>query len=455
MPEDINANPAPRRFTFGRKHVLRASGLAALAAAAALGWTVLGREEPAQYTTAAVEQGDIVKSISATGKLQAVVTVQVGSQVSGRIAELFADFNTRVKKGQVIARLDPSLFQAQLDQARANLANAEARLNTAQNAVTNAQASLSAAQANRARLQTARDDAQNAHGRVAGVLQTGAVSEREVEAAQATLAQTGSQLDQATAQIEQAQAQLLSSRSQVDEARAQVKQTQASVELAAANLGYSVIRAPIDGVVIARNVDVGQTVAASLQAPTLFLIANDLTQMQVLADIDEADVGQLSADSKVSFTVDAYPRDVFKGRVAQIRLNPQTVQNVVTYTAVVDVANPELKLKPGMTANVTATVAETRNVLTVPNAALRFRAEGRGSRQQAVWISAAKGAEPQRVPVVTGITDGVRTEVSSSALKAGATVITGQVTAKTATSNSSATRNPMMPMGGGGRGGRR
>jgi HlyD family secretion protein len=439
-----------------RKRILKLAGLAAILSAPLLGWKVLDRDEPVQYTTAAVERGDIVKNISATGKLQAVVTVQVGSQVSGRISQLYADFNSLVKKGQIIARLDPSLFQAQLDQARGNLANAQARLRTAQNAVANAQASLSAAQANRNRLQAARDDAQRAHGRMDDILNTGAVSEREVEAAAATVAQSSAQLEQANAQVEQAQAQLLSAQSQVDEAKAQVQQTQASVNLATANLGYTVIRAPIDGVVIARNVDVGQTVAASLQAPTLFLIANDLTQMQVLADIDEADVGQLSVDNKVTFAVDAYPRDVFEGRVAQIRLNPQTVQNVVTYTAVVDVSNPELKLKPGMTANVTATVAETRNVLTVPNAALRFRpetatAEAGRERGQAVWKTDAKG-KLERVAVKTVVTDGSRSEIVAEALNPGDMIITGQTT-RTASVNAPAARNPMMPAGP--RGGRR
>jgi HlyD family secretion protein len=443
-----------------RKRAVKASGVVVLAAAALVSWKVLGRSEPPQYTKLPVEQADIVKSISATGKLQAVVTVQVGSQVSGRIADLYADFNSRVKKGQIIAKLDPSLFQAQLDQARGNFAAAQARLQTAQNAVSNAQASLSAAQANRNRLQAARDDAQRAHGRMDGIVNTGAVSAREVEAAQATVEQSGAQVEQSEAQVQQAEAQLLSARSQVEEARAQIKQTQASVNLASANLGYSVIRAPIDGVVIARNVDVGQTVAASLQAPTLFLIANDLTQMQVLADIDEADVGQLSADSKVSFTVDAYPRDVFHGRIAQVRLNPQTVQNVVTYTAVINVANPELKLKPGMTANVTATVAEARDVLTVPNAALRFRPDNddpqpRGQRGQAVWKLDPKG-NLQRISVTAGLTDGARTEIASADIHPGDMVVTGQA-GKTADSNrpTAGARNPMMPVGGAGRGGRR
>ncbi len=434
---------------------LKISAVAAVVLAVLLGFGFLGRSEAPVYTNAAVERGDIVKTITATGKLQAVVTVQVGSQVSGRISALYADFNSRVKKGQIIARLDPALFQAQLDQARGNLANAQAKLQTAGNAVVNSQASVGSAEANREKLRVALDDATRAYNRMNEITNTGAVSAREVEAAQAAVGQAQAQLDQAAAQVEQARAQLLSARSQVNEARAQVQQMQASVDMASANLGYSVIRAPIDGVVIARNVDVGQTVAASLQAPTLFLIANDLTQMQVLADIDEADVGQLGEGTRITFTVDAYPRDVFRGTVSQVRLNPQTVQNVVTYTAVIDVPNPELKLKPGMTANVTAAVAESRNVLKVPNAALRFRpAEGehRGRGSQVVWKVEEKG-QLRPVPVKLGVTDGVHTELVSGDLKAGDNLATGEAGASAA--NRQPARNPMMPFGARSGGGRR
>ncbi|MCL4850780.1 MAG: efflux RND transporter periplasmic adaptor subunit, partial [Bryobacteraceae bacterium] len=217
-----------------------------------------------------------------------------------------------------------------------------------------------------------------------------------------------------------------SARSQLAQSNAQVQQTQAAVQLASVNLDHTVIKAPIDGVVVERNVDVGQTVAASLQAPTIFLIANDLTRMQVLAEIDEADVGQLSPDSRVSFTVDAYPNDVFHGRIAQVRLAPQMVQNVVTYTAVVEVANPDLKLKPGMTANVTAIVAQREDVLSVPNAALRFRPESAGGEDaqkparagyQTVWKVTGEGLVP--VSVRTGLTDGISSEIVSGELSEG------------------------------------
>jgi HlyD family secretion protein len=436
---------------------LKVCGFAAVPVVGLLGWQLTGRTETPAYTVAVVERGDVVRTISATGKLQAVRTVQVGSQVSGRISEIYADFNSRVRKNQVIARLDPSLFEAQLEQARGNLDNARARLQTAENAVANAAASVSSAEANREKLRVAKKDAERAYRPLQEVANTGAVSTREVEAAQAAVSQAEAQFQQASAQVEQAKAQLLSARSQVNEARAQVRQMQASVEMASANLGYTVIRAPIDGVVIHRSVDVGQTVAASFQAPELFRIANDLTQMQVLADIDEADVGQLSENGRVTFTVDAYPNDEFAGKVSQIRLNPQTVQNVVTYTAVIDVSNPELKLKPGMTASVTAIVAESRNVLRVPNAALRFRAGG-GPAQNGpvlrprVWRVEEKNTL-RPVQLTLGVTDGTHTEVLSGDLKPGDSLAIGQGGSGAGGNTRSAARNPMMPFGprGGGR----
>lgn len=358
-------------------------------------WQFNQREGPADYLTAVIERGDISKTISATGQIQAVVTVQVGSQVSGTIAEIYVDFNSVVKKGQVIAKLDPATFQAQLDQARANLATAEANVRTAESAVINAEANLKAAEANKERARVAMEDAQRVLRRAKELYQSGVIPQRDLEAAQASADQTAATYRQTIAQMDQAKAQLLSVQSQLNQAKAQVLQTTAAVKLAEVNLSHTIITAPIDGVVVARNVDVGQTVAASFQAPTLFLIANDLTKMQVLADIDEADVGQLGPQSQVTFTVDAYPRDVFRGRISQIRLKPEKVQNVVTYTAVIDVDNPDLKLKPGMTANVTVLVAQRKNVLKVPNAALRFRPELTEAQKKEIeaWIAAANAAE--------------------------------------------------------------
>ena len=279
----------------------------------------------------------------------------------------------------------------------------------------------------------------------------GVTARRDLDTAKAAVAQAAAQNQQASAQANQAKAQAQSARSQVTQARAQAQQAAAAVQLANVNLEHTIIRAPIDGVVVARNVDVGQTVAASLQAPTLFLIANDLSRMQVLADIDEADIGQLGPDSRVTFTVDAYPTDVFHGRIAQIRLAPQTVQNVVTYTAVIQVDNPDLKLKPGMTANVTAIVAERKDMLTVPNAALRFRPANaeqpqRGKQGSTIWK--IEGEQLTPVQVKLGVTDGVVSEVVSGDIKEGDRIATPAPPTRRRAATTTGTRNPMMPMGG-------
>jgi HlyD family secretion protein len=424
-----------------RKAAIAVLAVAALTAAAIGGWRWFSAPAAAAYNTVPVRRADIAKTITATGHVQAVTTVQVGSQVSGVISELHADFNNRVKKGQVIARLDPSQFQAQLTQARANLTSALAVVQSAQNGVAGADAAVASARHNVDRAESVVADARRVYERNVTLQKEGVLSIRDLEASQAAVTQAEAQKQQAAAQLDQAKAQALAARSQLEQAKAQSKQSQASVEVAEVNLDRTVIRAPIDGVVVARNVDVGQTVAASLQAPTLFLIANDLTRMQVLADIDEADVGQLVADTEVAFTVDAFPRDTFHGRVSQVRLASQTVQNVVTYTAVIDVANPDLKLKPGMTANITATVDKRVNALAVPNAAFRFRppesvqAESpapatqrpAGSKKGAssggqrvggtVWIETEGQLRPVRVR--QGITDGVLTEIAGGQLKEG------------------------------------
>lgn len=445
-----------------KKRLVKYLAIPLIAVAGLVTWQLLGSAKTPSYTYASVHRGDISKTINATGTLQALVTVQVGSQTSGRIDELYVDFNSRVHKGELIAKLDQSQAQAQLDQANANLASANAAVQTAQSAVANAQAGLVASGANRDRTQAALTDAQRNNERTKELGDAGAAPRRDVEVAEATFAQAKAQLEQAAAQVDQAKTQVLSAGSQLTQAQAQVKQAQASVEMAQVNLDHTLIRAPVDGVVIARNVDVGQTVAASLQAPVLFLIANDLTRMQVLADIDEADVGQLQPNNRVSFSVDAYPSDVFQGTISQIRLNPQTVQNVVTYTAVIDVNNPDLKLKPGMTANVTAITAESKAVLRVPNAALRFQPGNTASAVPAngharkgagsvVWVPAEdQGLKP--VQVKLGITDGVYSELVSGDLKENERVAIGS----NAVTREAATRpqtNPMMPFGG--RGGRR
>jgi HlyD family secretion protein len=323
------------------------------------------------YITGKVERGNVEVTVSATGTVQAVVTVQVGSQVSGTVSWLGADFNSQVKKGQIVARLDPAIFQAQVDNSRANVANAEAAITAAQTDIVNQQANLKASKANLEVTRVQRDDALAVVKRYRDLQNV--IPSRDIESAQATANAAAARVDQAAAQVGQVDAGVASSRAKLEQAKAGLAQAKAQLQQSTANLDHSIIASPIDGVVVARAVDVGQTVAASLQAPTLFTIANDLTKMQVLASIDEADVGQIRQGIKANFTVDAYPGESFNGEITQLRLNAQALQNVVTYSAVIDVANPELKLRPGMTANITIPVARRESVLTVPNAALRFK----------------------------------------------------------------------------------
>lgn len=283
------------------------------------------------YRTVKIERGNVVGRVTATGTLSAHVTVLVGCQVSGRIAQLHADFNSRVKKGQVIAKIDPAIFEAQLASMRANRFAAEG-------ALTQAKAQAKLAQANRERARQLRAEGLNSQA----------------------------DLDNAEAAVEVALAQVEAQKGNLEQARAQ--QHQAEV-----NLAYTTIVSPIDGTVISRGVDVGQTVAASLQAPTLFTIAEDLHKMQVDTNVTEGDVGKLKDGMGATFLVDAYPNERFRGTIQMVRNAPQTLQNVVTYDAVIDVDNAELKLKPGMTANVTIVYERREDVLRVPNAALRFR----------------------------------------------------------------------------------
>ncbi|MEB3223157.1 MAG: efflux RND transporter periplasmic adaptor subunit [Candidatus Sericytochromatia bacterium] len=367
-----------------------------LAGGAGLWWARAGGEPQPAYTTAVADRGILEAKVSAAGTVSALVTVQVGSQVSGRIADMLVDFNDTVRKGQVLARLDPRLFEAELARAVASEVSARSALERAR---------IDAEQATR---QLARS--QTLWGRRL-------IARADLDAAQASADAT---------------------RAQVEAARAQVAQAGAQAAQARLNLAYTTIASPIEGTVIARSVDVGQTVAASLQAPTLFQIAQDLRKAQVLAAISEADVGKIRAGMPAQFTVAAYPGEPFLGKVRQVRNAARTEQNVVTYDAVIDVDNAALKLRPGMTANVAFTWASRPAALRVPNAALRFTpaGEGRGegaagSRRQKlsedptrrrVWV--LRGGEPAAVPVQTGITDGSLTEIVSGELQAGEAVIT-------------------------------
>ncbi len=491
------------------------------------------RTTAAEYLTAKVERGNLRNTVTATGTLQAVTTVQVGSQASGTLSALYVDFNSIVKKGQVIAQLDPSVSKAQVDQARANLqqaqasvtqarasvgqsragvSDAQAKALAAKSTVQNNQAGVSGAQANLAVLKAQQDDALSFLKQQESLLKAGVIAQRDYDVAQtayrtaeARYNQAASQVSQAIlseqsasssgiaqsqAQVQQTQAQVQQSQAQVQQAQAQVQQAEAALRLAEVNLAHTTITSPIDGIVVSRDVNVGQTVAASLSAPTLFTIAKDLTQMQVIANIDQADIGLVENAKSVKFTVDAFPGKDFDGKIEQMRLNPQNVQNVVTYNVVIDVNNPEQKLKPGMTANLTITIDERNNVLKIPNAALRFRPQdatgqrtgtnqggggntpgqsrGQGGRQQSDNTNANASASPNSLtqkdgqqgnaggntfapstaPVLpgqtrlvwvlgadgkpqprrvkVGLTDGASTEIAEGNLLEGELVITGQ-----------------------------
>jgi HlyD family secretion protein len=354
--------------------------LAVVVTAAAAFLAFRGHDREVQFTTAVVDRGDIVDVVGATGTLQAVTTVQVGSQVSGTIASLNADFNSRVRKGQVVARLDPSIFEARLSQARANLVAARANVEKARATV---------------------EDTKQKYDRARELAEEKLLPASELETAKSN--HEGAVANQRASQ-------------------AAVSQAQASVEQAQVDLTHTVITAPIDGVVVARNVDVGQTVAASLQAPTLFVIANDLTRMQVSASIDEADIGRVRAAQDVTFHVDAYPNETFTGTVDQIRLQPITVQNVVTYNTIIAVDNPGQRLMPGMTATVSVIVQRRDDVLRIPAAALRFRPEGwegrGGGRRAGAGGSGApnaSGAGASEAPPTTVASAGAPATTTSAA----------------------------------------
>jgi HlyD family secretion protein len=322
---------------------LMLAGLVALAGLfVALG---MNRNGQVQHFTAKVERGEIHDVVEATGTINAVITVQVGSQVSGTIAKLNVDFNSRVHKGDVVALIEPALFKGAVLQATADLENAKANLVAA-----------------RANLEKAK----------AGMVQTKADYDRTVRLSTDGIT-SQQQLDVAKANFDSANATVGAAAANVTQAEAQVSQKDAAVTVAQTNLNYTVIRSPIDGTVVARNVDVGQTVAASLQAPTVFTIAQDLTKMLVYAKTDESDVGNIKVGKPVTFKVDAFPKETFRGVVIQVRMNATTVQNVVTYDTIIEFANPELKLFPGMTAYVTIPVATVQNVVKLPNTALRYK----------------------------------------------------------------------------------
>src|SRR5712691_9926345 len=351
---------------------------------------VQSRGQEQGYRLARVERGPLTAAVSATGNLNAVITVQVGSQVSGQVKDLFVDFNSPVKKGKLIARIDPEVFEAKVNQAKADVdssvatvANQQAQVERARADVENARAALAQAKAQTAKAQVAVVDTKRDLDRKTELFKRELIAKSDIDSSQAAYDSAVATVDASKANeqslaaaIGSAEAQLRVTQAELLSQQAQVKQKQAALHQAQVDLDHTRITAPVDGIVVSRQVDVGQTVAASLQAPVLFIIAQDLTRMQVETSVDEADIGRVRLDNPATFTVDAFPNETFRGQVMQIRKAAQVVQNVVTYTVVVGVANPDGKLLPGMTANVKLVVSEKPNVLKISNAALRFRPPG-------------------------------------------------------------------------------
>jgi HlyD family secretion protein len=364
-----------------------------LAIAGALSYWALGRNKATEngFVKGKIERGSIRITVAANGTLEALRTVQVGSQISGQIAALHADYNSVVKKGQLLAEIDPRTFQSQVLTEEAQNAAAQARMQSAQADLINQEANLVQVEANLRVAEVANENTQLLYERSKQLKEKGLVSTADHDIARTNAESSAAKVDQARAAIRQAQAQIRSRQASIEQVKSDIVGAKAQLERAQINLELTKIFSPVDGVVISRNVDIGQTVAASMSAPLLFLIANDLSQMQVKASVDEADIGKVTKDVRVSFTVDAYPNDVFPGRISEVRLEPTTVQNVVTYSVIVHVQNPELKLKPGMTANLTIVIDEHNDVLTVPNTALRFKPTNVTQEQIAEMLQAGRG----------------------------------------------------------------
>ncbi|MEK7679454.1 MAG: efflux RND transporter periplasmic adaptor subunit [Deltaproteobacteria bacterium] len=358
--------------------------VAVTAAVAVSLFLYINRDNTVSYRTEAAVLGGIMSAISATGTVNPVKTVLVGTQASGTIKDIYADFNSQVKKGQVIARIDPAALEAQVEQARANLGSAKAVFLKSSALLVDAKRTMERQKALFSRGLIAKSEFYT--------------SETNYEAAKA----------EAEASV------------------AKITQAEAALRLSETNLRYTAIESPVSGIVVSRNVDVGQTVAASFQTPTLFTIAEDLSKMQINCSVVEADIGRVKEGQAVEFTVDAYPESIFSGHVFEVRNAPIIVQNVVTYDVVVKVENPELLLKPGMTANVRIITAVRKDVLKLPNAALRFapldaRKENAGQNGKAVWI--IENNKPKRLPVTTGISDGSFTEMLTGDVRQGQELI--------------------------------
>ena len=412
---------------------------------AVVGWAMRSRGDLRPYATARVEQGSITSAVQATGTINPLTTVPVGSYVSGTVKYIFADFNTRVESGQVLALIDPQVYDAQVVQARGGLENAVANQRNLEANITAQEAAIKTNQANVERMKAAADYARVNARRTLDLAARGIVPRDQADLAQSGLDQADAQVRSAEAQVTQSIAQLAQLQAQLEQARAQVRAAQGALDLAQTNLTYCTITSPIDGTVVARNVTVGQSVAASLQAPVVFSIAQDLTRMQLYAATDESDTGEIKIGTEATFQVDAFPAQTFQGRVSAIRLNATTVQNVVTYNTVIDFENPDGKLLPGETAYATIPTGEAANVIKVPNAAIRFTpslstdalkqlyrqygvpasALSHAGGAQVVW-KLVPGGGLRPVPIRVGITDYTFTQLLSGDAQVGDELVTGE-----------------------------
>ena len=439
----------------------------AVAALLLFGFWIEGRSKGPQYLTAQVQRGSITSAVEATGTINPLTTVSVGSYVSGTVKLVFADFNSRVRAGQVLAQIDPAVYEAQVATARGNLASAEANLRHLQAGLGSSQAQIETGEANAAKAQADSGYARANAARLDKLYGQGLLPLDQRDLSQSTLSQSEAGARAAKAQVNLTRAQFQEAVAQVEQARAQVAAMRGSLQQAEVNLRYTTILSPTDGTVIARNVTVGQSVAASLQAPNLFTIAQDLKRMQVYAKTDESDTGFIKMGGEATFQVDAFPNERFQGRVSAIRLNAYVVQNVVTYDTVIDFENPDERLLPGETAYVTIPTGHAENVLEIPNTALTYtpdlpaadlnrlyrrfgipeaaRSSHIGGRQ-VVWKKPAGGDQLEPVAVKVGISDFANTQLVEGNLKAGDLLITGAVTA------AEGKGKPRTPGQGGGRG---
>lgn len=354
------------------------------------------------YETRQLKRCTITQVVEASGTINPVNTVSVGSVVSGMIESIYVDFNSEVKKGQLLAQIDPRTFQATVEQNRASVQNAEA---------------------NMAKIQAVTEMSRKTYVRYKNLYAKNFIAKSE---------------------LDQAESDYLSNKAQIASALAQITQARANLATAETNLGYTKIVAPVDGTIVSREIDIGQSVAASFQAPELFTIAQDLTKMQIEVSVSEADIGKVAVGQDVTYTLDGYQDSVFNGKVTQVRISPTTVSNVVTYTVIVEVDNEDLKLIPGMTANVSIITSKSENVMCAPSIALKYNPNTDGTRykQQGIWILENK--KPKRVEIETGSSDDTYIEVKSKDLKEGDTIITGASNIKKADKGNNKRKPPGM-----------